>query len=60
MLYYLFKYLESLNFPGAGMFEYLSFRSALAIITALLFSTFVGKKIIAFCNASKLGRRFAT
>ncbi|GET27582.1 phospho-N-acetylmuramoyl-pentapeptide-transferase [Prolixibacter sp. NT017] len=55
MLYYLFKYLESLNFPGAGMFEYLSFRSALAIITALLFSTFVGKKIIRILQRQQIG-----
>ena len=55
MLYYLFKYLESLNVPGAGMFEYLSFRSALAIITALLFSTFVGKKIIRILQRQQIG-----
>jgi phospho-N-acetylmuramoyl-pentapeptide-transferase len=46
MLIYLFKYLESLNFPGARLFDYISFRSSLAVITALLFSTIFGKKII--------------
>lgn len=46
MLYYLFKYLETLNFPGARLFDYISFRSSLAVITALLFSTIFGKKII--------------
>ena len=55
MLYYLFKYLESLNIPGAGMFEYLSFRSAMAIITALLFSTFVGKKVIRILQRQQIG-----
>ena len=29
MLYYLFKYLHELDFPGAGMFDYISFRAAL-------------------------------
>ena len=46
MLIYLFRYLESLNFPGAGLFEYISFRSSMAVITALLLSTIFGKKII--------------
>jgi len=46
MLIYLFKYLASLNFPGARLFDYISFRSSLAVITALLFSTIFGKKII--------------
>ena len=32
MLYYLFNYLDQLDFPGAGMFKYVSFRSALALI----------------------------
>jgi phospho-N-acetylmuramoyl-pentapeptide-transferase len=35
-----------LNFPGARLFDYISFRSSLAVITALLFSTIFGKKII--------------
>jgi phospho-N-acetylmuramoyl-pentapeptide-transferase len=46
MLIYLFKYLASLNFPGARLFDYISFRSSLAVITALLFSTIFGKRII--------------
>ena len=32
MLYYLFQYLEKFDFPGAGMFGYVSFRSLMAII----------------------------
>ena len=36
MLYYLFNYLDQLDFPGAGMFKYVSFRSALALILSLL------------------------
>ena len=49
MLYYLFEYIES-NFQiaGASLFQYLSFRSAITFITALLISTIFGKKIINF------------
>ena len=45
MLYYLFNYLDELNVPGAGMFTYISFRSLLAIIIALLVSTIYGKHL---------------
>ncbi len=46
MLYYLFDYLNKLDFPGAGMFQYVSFRSAIAIVLSLLISTIIGRKII--------------
>lgn len=46
MLYYLFDYLDKLDFPGAGMFQYVSFRSAIAIVLSLLISTIIGRKII--------------
>ena len=46
MLYYLFNYLDSLNFPGAGMFKYVSFRAACAIILSLVISTVIGRRII--------------
>lgn len=46
MLYYLFNYLDGLDFPGAGMFKYVSFRSALALIFSLLISTIIGRRII--------------
>lgn len=55
MFYYLFKYLESLNIPGAGVFEYISFRSAAAIITSLLISLILGKKIINFLQRRQAG-----
>lgn len=55
MFYYLFKYLESLNIPGAGVFEYISFRSAAAIITSLLISLILGKKIINFLQRKQAG-----
>ena len=56
MLYYLFEYIES-NFQiaGASLFQYLSFRSAITFITALLFSTIFGKKIINFLAKKQIG-----
>lgn len=44
MLYYLFNYLDQLDFPGAGMFKYVSFRSALALILSLFISTAIGRR----------------
>lgn len=56
MLYYLFQYLEN-NFevPGAGLFQYITFRSALAIILSLLISTVFGKRIINFLRRQQVG-----
>mgnify|MGYP002629199402 FL=1 len=56
MLYYLFQYLEShYNLTGAGLFQYISFRSALAFIVSLLFSTIYGKQIINFLQRKQVG-----
>jgi len=46
MLYDLFAYLDKLDFPGAGMFKYISVRSGLTLVLALLISTAIGRKII--------------
>jgi len=47
MLYYLFDFLNNeLNFPGAGMFQYISFRAAMAIILSLFISLVYGKTLI--------------
>jgi phospho-N-acetylmuramoyl-pentapeptide-transferase len=49
MLYYIFEYLDkAFDVPGAGVFQYITFRSALAFILSLLISTIYGKKIINF------------
>jgi phospho-N-acetylmuramoyl-pentapeptide-transferase len=56
MLYYLFEYLEShYNVTGAGLFQYISFRSALAFILSLLFSTIYGKRIINYLQRMQVG-----
>jgi phospho-N-acetylmuramoyl-pentapeptide-transferase len=47
MLFYLFEYLDKhFHFPGAGVFQYISFRASMAVIFSLLFSFLLGKKII--------------
>ncbi|MEN9336969.1 MAG: Phospho-N-acetylmuramoyl-pentapeptide-transferase [Bacteroidota bacterium] len=56
MLYYLFDYLDKhLNFPGAGVFQYITFRSAMALILSLMISTIYGKKIINFLRNQQVG-----
>ena len=56
MLYYLFKYLnEQFNLPGAGVFQYISFRAALAVITSLVISLLLGKRIIRLLHRMQVG-----
>lgn len=55
MFYYLFDYLDKLDFPGAGVFQYISFRSAMAIITSLIISMIFGKRIIRFLQKKQIG-----
>ena len=55
MLYYLFDYLDKLDFPGAGMFHYVSFRSAMALILSLFFSTLIGRRIINKLRRMQIG-----
>lgn len=46
MLYHLFDYLQQFNVPGARLFEYLTFRSGMALILSILIATIVGRHII--------------
>ncbi|MGY8980140.1 MAG: phospho-N-acetylmuramoyl-pentapeptide-transferase [Flavobacteriales bacterium] len=56
MIYYIFEFLENnYNLPGAGVFQYISFRSALAIMTSLLVSLVFGGKIIRFIKKMQIG-----
>ncbi len=56
MLYYLFEYLDkTYDLPGAGVFRFLSFRAAMAIITSLIISLFLGKRIIAWLLKLQVG-----
>jgi len=61
MLYYLFDYLQSAyDFPGAGLFQYISFRAALAVITSLLVSLVFGGKIIRYIQRKQIGEEVRT
>ena len=56
MLYYLFQYLESqFSFPGASVFQFITFRAAMAFILSLLISTIYGKRIIKFLQKQQVG-----
>jgi phospho-N-acetylmuramoyl-pentapeptide-transferase len=56
MLYYIFEYLDkTLDVPGTGVFQYITFRSALAIMLSLLISTVYGKKVINFLRRQQVG-----
>ncbi len=56
MLYYLFNFLdEYCEVPGAGLFEFISFRSAMAIILSLGISTIYGKRIINYLQKKQVG-----
>ena len=56
MLYYIFKYLdEAYNLPGAGLFQYITFRSGIAVILSLLISTIYGKRIINYLRNKQVG-----
>lgn len=56
MLYYIFKFLkEQWNIPGAGLFQYISFRAALSVILSLIITMVYGKNIINFLRNKQIG-----
>jgi len=55
MLYYLFEYLNELDFPGAGVFQYITFRTAASVIVSLLISMVFGKRIINYLQVRQVG-----
>lgn len=55
MLYYLFTYLNEIDIPGTGVFQYLSFRAALAVITSLIVTMIFGKRLIKFLHRKQVG-----
>jgi phospho-N-acetylmuramoyl-pentapeptide-transferase len=55
MIYYLVDFLDRLDVPGTGMFQYISFRSGLAVITSLFFSLLIGKRIIQYLQRMQIG-----
>ena len=56
MLYYLFDFLDkTYDLPGAGLFQFITFRAAMAVITSLLIATVWGKKIIKILQDKQMG-----
>ncbi len=56
MLYYFFQYLDkALDVPGTGVFQYITFRSGLAIILSLMISTIFGKRVINYLRRLQIG-----
>ncbi len=55
MLKYLFDYLNELDFPGAGMFQYISFRAGMAALLSLIITITFGKKLINILRKNQLG-----
>ncbi|MEY2969696.1 MAG: hypothetical protein RLZZ599_69 [Bacteroidota bacterium] len=56
MLYYLFEYLDATyDLPGAGVFQYITFRAAMAIITSLVISMLFGKRLIDRLSRLQIG-----
>ncbi len=56
MLYYLFTWLhDAFNIPGTGVFQYISFRAAAALITSLFISMIIGKRLINYLRAKQVG-----
>jgi len=56
MLYYLFSYLDkTFNFPGAGVFQYISFRALGATVSSLLIAAIFGRRIIDYLRKKQIG-----
>jgi phospho-N-acetylmuramoyl-pentapeptide-transferase len=55
MLYYLFDYLNTLDIPGAGVFQYISFRAGMAAFLSLLITITFGKNLINFLRKKQVG-----
>ncbi len=55
MLYYIFQYLETLDVPGAGVFEYISFRAAMAALFSLVIAWMFGGRIINLLRRQQVG-----
>src|SRR6478735_9209559 len=55
MLYYLFNYLDQLDLPGAGVFQYISFRAGSAAFLSLLITISFGKNLINYLRKKQVG-----
>ena len=58
MLYYLFTYLrDTFHLTGAGLFNYITFRVAMAIILSLVISLLMGKRLIRYLQLKQIGEK---
>lgn len=58
MLYHLFEYLDNMyQFPGAGLFRYISFRAGMGIIISLIISMIIGNRIIKYLAKKQIGEK---
>lgn len=55
MLYYLFSWLHKSGYHGTRIFQYISFRSAMAFVLALIISVFIGKYFIQYLKKKQIG-----
>ncbi|HEY0742860.1 MAG TPA: phospho-N-acetylmuramoyl-pentapeptide-transferase, partial [Chryseosolibacter sp.] len=55
MLYYLFEYLDKLDIPGAGVFQYISFRAGMAALISLIITITFGKNLINYLRKKQVG-----
>lgn len=55
MLYYLFDYLDKLDIPGAGVFQYISFRAGMAALISLIITITFGKNLINYLRKKQVG-----
>lgn len=55
MIYYLAQFLDKFEVPGMGMFQYISFRSGMAVIASLIISLLIGKRIILYLQKKQIG-----
>ena len=55
MLYYLFEYFNQMDLPGAGVFQYISFRAGMAAFLSLLITITFGKKLINYLRKKQVG-----
>jgi len=56
MIYYFLEYLDkTFDLPGTGLYQYITFRSGIALILSLLISTIFGKRIISYIRRKQIG-----
>ncbi len=56
MFYYLFDYIErNFDFPGAGLFQFISFRAGVAAVLSLMITVFFGKSLINILHKKQVG-----